>query len=849
MKASKRSKKYQPPKKRMRRRNIVILWLVAIGLLVSMVISFTPTVGYFAGQHTLNEPALFINDEPIMELDIARSRQGQLFAITEGEVAEDAELLLLSQLIDNEVLRQAAEGTRVSRGEVGEAVREYREARGVLGGTNDTQYLQLIANQGFTDQTVRDFQREQIRQRKFIDSLVEDIEVTDDEVRDFYEANRFNYLSDPQMVARQVVVDDEDLANTLLVRIARGEDFEVLASEYSLELAEVGGAISADDDGNPQPIGRIGLPTSVASAALGLEGRGTTDVISTGGRFHIVKVEEYLAPTVQAFEDVETEIREATLAAKETALLQDALEQLRDQANVEFPDGSTYGYSNDVVATVGDNNIYELELAEATYLNQQVQQFLSPETADTIVSFFKPTYLEQLIEQNLALQGAETIDADFVGTEAFVASSALNYIASDVEPTEADLEEYYQTNLARFTIPASATVVQLDFEDQDAARDFRDTILEEDVDFTALAERAQNEALTYNDLGNVTPGQLESELDRYLFGTEAFELISEEALLEVSDVIVIETETEVPVANDTEADVGDTAEAAGDTVDGTVDEAADNATEEDVTEQADAATIDAEAANDDTSSDEADADISADAEAGVEDTEAADAEPAESETVVETTYTLLVAIRTPERVRSLDDVRSQIEEAVLVTQRSETQQNWLTALRETIPVENLIAQEPAVMTPSTPSVEFTTEPIDESSNDEASSEETPSDDVEGTSDADNEADAVNAEDSEDGADIEDDTMDDAEVEDTSDKEISDDVTPEASDDGAEEDATSAEESEPSEEAETADEAATDVPDESAIDDSEADTEADSASSEDEATPSDDDDGTESDDSP
>jgi parvulin-like peptidyl-prolyl isomerase len=814
LKASKRSKKRPPAKKKMRRRNVVVLWLVAIGLLVSMVISFTPTMGNFGNQHALNEPAFFVNGEPIMELDVNRSRQGQLFTITEGEVAEDAELLLLAQLIDNEVLRQAAEDTRVSRGEVSEAIRDYREARGVLGGTNDTQYLQLIANQGFTDQAFRDFQREQIRQRKFIDSLVEDIEVTDDEVRDFYEANKFNYLSDPQLIARQIVVDDEELANTLLVRIARGEDFETLATEYSLELADVAGAINADDDGNPQPIGRIGLPTSVASAALGLEGRGTTDVISTGGQYYIVRVEDYLAPDVQAFEDIETELREATLAAKETALLQDALEQLRNEAELEFPPESDYDFTNEVVATVGDRDIYELDLAEATYLNQQVQQFLSPDTADTVASFFKPTFLEQLIEQNLALHGAETLDANFVGTDALVASSALNYIASDIDLTEADLEEYYQTNLARFTIPASATVVQLDFADQDAAQNFRATILDENLDFSTLAERARNEELIYNDLGNVTPGQLESELDRYLFGTEAFEPINDESLLEVSDVVVIETEVDVPVVSDP-ADDGSTDGSTDDLALGDDASAVDTDSTGEDSAEADTETAEADAPAD---NDLADDDLTDEAESA----DSAESVAPETETITETTYTLLVAIRMPERVRSLDDVRSQVEEAVLATQRSELQQNWLTALRETVPVENLIAEEPATMTPATPSVEFTTEPVEETPEatpEEATLEEVTSEE-DGTSDAEPDTDGeINASDeATDPADITENTLN--EVSDTSEGTASEGTSDTATSEPIDTEVAEDTEDGANDEAEASDEAASDeaASDEAASDD-------------------------------
>lgn len=841
MQKRKRSKKRKTPKRRMRKRNVVVLWLVAIGLLVSMVISFTPTLGNFTGSQIAENPAFFVNDQAITELQVAQARSNPLFgAVTEGEVAEDLELLLVAQLIDNTVLQQAAADTSVSRAEVREAVEEYRVARGVSGRGNDSAYLQLINNQGFTDETFRDFQREQIRQRKFIESLTEGVTVSDSEVEDFYTANQVDYVSDPQIVARQIVVEDEDLASSLHARGLRGEDFAVLASENSIELADVSGAVQADEDGNPQPISRAALPTSVASAAFGLQGQGITDVVSTGGLFYIVQVVDYLPADVQPFDEVAEQVREDALAAKESALLQQTLRDLRQEASLEFPEDSEYDFDNEVVATVGEDEVQALELAEATYLNQQVQQFLSPQNAEIVASFFKPSSLEQLIEQKLALQGADTLDATFVGSEGVVARSALNFIANDAEVTEEDLQAYYEANQANFTIPASATAVQLDFDSEDAAMDFRNVILEESLDFDTLAERAGNEALVYTDLGTVEPGQLDSEIDRYLFGTEAFTSIADDSLLEVSDVIIIENTIEDADTGDAEetvaleADTADTAEAA-DAGDATGDEAAGNeaAGEDAVTEEtpsdeaettesteeaatsdtetADAADTDAETTDAETAdaetTDAADtdavdtdtvgaeasetADTDADAETAVEDT---------SEAVTETTYTLLVTIRTPERVRSLDEVRAQVRQTVLNTERSELQQAWLTALRESIPVENLIAAEPATVPATEPNVEFTTEPAPDATEDTTAEDAPVPEDTEDTSGDAVSDDAANTEgtDAEDGAtdgadDAEDTGSEDTGSEDT-DSEDTDDVeaAPDASEDGD----TSSEDAEP-----------------------------------------------------
>ena len=54
-------------------------------------------------------------------------------------------------------------------------------------------------------------------------------------------------------------------------------------------------------------------------------------------------------------------------------------------------------------------------------------------------------------------------------------------------------------------------------------------------------------------------------------------------------------------------------------------------------------------------------------------------------------FVVLVAARTPERVRPFDEVRAQVEQAALQQQRNQAQQTWLDGLRKKFPVENLLA--------------------------------------------------------------------------------------------------------------------------------------------------------------
>ena len=48
-------------------------------------------------------------------------------------------------------------------------------------------------------------------------------------------------------------------------------------------------------------VAQVALPTEVATAAFALKDGGVTDVIASGGKFYIVKVERYLAPATRPF--------------------------------------------------------------------------------------------------------------------------------------------------------------------------------------------------------------------------------------------------------------------------------------------------------------------------------------------------------------------------------------------------------------------------------------------------------------------------------------------------------------------------------------------------------------------
>src|SRR5699024_9272804 len=224
-----------------KKRNTVILWLISIGLLLGMIVTFTPTAGLdmFGGgaSQLQGDVVLKVNGEEITDLQINQLRNSNpiYYAVSEGEVGDDLSLLAIDGVIGNELLRQAASSQRVTGREVKDAVNAFREEQGVSGSRNDSAYQQLIGQAGFDDPSFRQYMKDQLRQQKWEAEIIGDAEVTDEEVETFFEVFRDNYRTDERIVARAITVDDEELAHELRIRVLTGESFADLASEYSVE--------------------------------------------------------------------------------------------------------------------------------------------------------------------------------------------------------------------------------------------------------------------------------------------------------------------------------------------------------------------------------------------------------------------------------------------------------------------------------------------------------------------------------------------------------------------------------------------------------------------------------------
>ncbi|KHG66385.1 peptidylprolyl isomerase [Thermus sp. 2.9] len=516
------------------RRIITILFgLLALAFAVGAILLFTPK----AGQQARGKPVLWVNGKAVYELDLLRLQGNDpLYAANpQGLLKTLVDTHFLEQVILTEALKQDAARVRVGSAEVRKEVDRIREQYGLK---DKKAYEQFLNQIGFTDAELRGEIKTQLQIQKRLEQIRSSAKPTPEEARFYFEVHQENYKGEPRVRARQIVLDDKKLAEEVAAKAKSGEDFAALAKQYSKVGAEQGGALGAGPgESEPKPVTKVVFPEKVAEAVFALKGPGLVGPMEAGGRYYLVKVEEYLPAKAPSFEEVKDQVEKDAAQAKGNGALEAYLEELRKKAQVRFAEDSPYTYQNPVVATVNGKEILLSQVLQPVFSNQQTAALIQQGLGELAVQFFLPQTLESLIDRELLVEEAKKSGQPFIGSKDEIAQAYVLYATRDVTATEEEARRYYAENPALFTVPASAEVVGVVFQNEAKAKAFREAALR-GGDLQALAKAQEG---TVTEYGTVNPNQLPAVLDRLVFKVK--ETFPKGPLGEVSEVVKLEDGT------------------------------------------------------------------------------------------------------------------------------------------------------------------------------------------------------------------------------------------------------------------------------------------------------------------
>ena len=336
----------------------------------------------FAKIEVLDRVAIIVDEGVVMESQIRDLVQTtKLRSIEQGMQLPPTEALLdevQEQLIIQELQLQRGEefGIRISDGELNQTFIQIAANNGV----NIEQFISDYEASGQSYEKLREeIRRDMIIQRVQRGIVSSSINITAQEIEGFLATEEAIAQLTPELLVRQIQVSSLEAAETILLRLEEGVDFETLVEENSINQNK--------SQGGFMPWRKINEMPSVFADAIRNQSLGfVSKPIKTGSGFHLLKLEEKRGPLVKFEEQWETRhvllipsairdvdatkaeaevLRERVLAGEDFALIAEEFSEDpgsgSNGGNLEWlPKGATVGEFENVMLNSEINEVSEV---------------------------------------------------------------------------------------------------------------------------------------------------------------------------------------------------------------------------------------------------------------------------------------------------------------------------------------------------------------------------------------------------------------------------------------------------------------------------------------------------------
>lgn len=295
----------------------IVITIVALSTSGCAMIAKTP-------EAIANSPVAVVNGEKITKGDLDKNpAMVQLLAqikqqygadYAKNQDAESAiktqEGQILDQMITEKVLYQKAKELKLlpDKSKIkAEADKQIADIKKQQFGNDETKFQAALKQQNFTEASLEDMFINQLEsqeiEKNVSDNVTKNVQVTDKQIQDYYNANKYNYTEKPDMIhVAHILVKTEDEAKSIKARLDKGEDFAKVAKEVS---QDPGSKDKGGDLGTVPYVGSDLDPTFMA-AAIALKEGAISEPVKTQFGYHIIKCikkEEYPIKKLDAVKD------------------------------------------------------------------------------------------------------------------------------------------------------------------------------------------------------------------------------------------------------------------------------------------------------------------------------------------------------------------------------------------------------------------------------------------------------------------------------------------------------------------------------------------------------------------
>ena len=264
----------------------------------------------WGGERQVVEAILVRVNDRIVTISDFRERLevelSQLPSRPEGEELDRFAHQFFQTQVDELILLERAREKKLTVDDemVDKAIAELREQNQLQ---DDAAFKAALAGAGLTEQALRDRYRHNMLLQRAVQSEIKQTEITEEELRQRYEANKEQYRVPAKVELEQVflpVADDGSdrrqvmqTAQGLVERVRGGADLRAEATLAGAEIQELGAIPETD------------LRVELQQILAPLPDNGLSDPLETAGGVQVVRLVRRIPAGYQPFEEVEESIR------------------------------------------------------------------------------------------------------------------------------------------------------------------------------------------------------------------------------------------------------------------------------------------------------------------------------------------------------------------------------------------------------------------------------------------------------------------------------------------------------------------------------------------------------------
>lgn len=189
----------------------------------------------------------------------------------------------------------------------------------------EEEFTATLAQYNMTLESLKKDTKTNLTIRKILEPKTD---VTDEEVQQYYDANKDTLGTPEQIQASHILVATKEEADAILAELKQGGDFAAIAKEKSTDTG------SKEQGGDLGFFGKGAMVAEFETAAFALKVNEISGVVQSEHGFHIIKKTAEKAAVVPTFEEKKEEIKKQLIATEANELSEAWMTEIRAKAKI-----------------------------------------------------------------------------------------------------------------------------------------------------------------------------------------------------------------------------------------------------------------------------------------------------------------------------------------------------------------------------------------------------------------------------------------------------------------------------------------------------------------------------------